>query len=76
LAFYKLQHKRDRPYQFWQEGVHPERIYDAGMMKQKIDYIHYNPVKRGYVEEPEHWRYSSARDYAGRLGLLPVNREW
>ncbi len=33
------------------------------MLVQKIEYIHFNPVKRGYVESPEHWRYSSARNF-------------
>jgi len=46
------------------------------MMRQKIDYIHQNPVKRGYIEQPEHWRYSSARDYVGVDGLLPVDKSW
>ncbi len=76
LAFYKKAHKNDRTYQFWQEGVHPELIQNEAMMKQKIDYIHQNPVKRGYVDEAEHWRYSSARDYAGKTGLLEIRRQW
>jgi putative transposase len=46
------------------------------MMEQKIAYIHHNPVRRGYVDYPELWRYSSARDYAGIEGLLPVEMEW
>jgi hypothetical protein len=33
------------------------------MMRQKIQYIHDNPVKRGYVDLSEHWRYSSYRNY-------------
>jgi hypothetical protein len=45
--------------------VHPQRIYDQEMLKQKLDYIHHNPVRRGYVDFPEQWRYSSARDYIG-----------
>ena len=45
-------------------------------MKEKIDYIHHNPVKRGYVEESTHWRYSSAKDYMGIKGLLEVERAW
>ena len=45
-------------------------------MHQKIEYIHYNPVKRGYVDEPIHWCYSSARNYAGQVGLLEVQMEW
>ena len=32
----------------------------------------YNPVKRGYVDEPAHWRYSSARNYQGQAGLIPI----
>ncbi|HFE38474.1 MAG TPA: transposase [Gammaproteobacteria bacterium] len=76
LAFYKKAHKNDRAYQFWQEGVHPELIQGDEMMKQKVDYIHHNPVKRGYVDKAEHWRYSSARDYCGQPGLLEVCREW
>jgi len=76
LAFYKKAHKGDRQYQFWQEGVHPEWIQNEEMMRQKIDYIHHNPVKRGYVDQAEHWCYSSARDYAGQQGLLEVSRQW
>ncbi len=76
LAFYKKAHKGDRQYQFWQEGVHPELIQSEVMMRQKIEYIHHNPVKRGYVDEPEHWRYSSARDYVGVPGLLEVQIRW
>jgi putative transposase len=42
------------------------------MMQQKLDYIHNNPVKRGLVASPEHWRYSSAHE---RLeGAIPVLR--
>lgn len=42
------------------------------MMEQEIEYIHNNPVKRGYVDEPAYWRYSSARNYAGLPGLIDV----
>jgi hypothetical protein len=42
-------------------------------MWQKLEYTHMNPVKRGYVDEAIHWRYSSARNYAG---LLTVTTGW
>lgn len=76
LNYYKLRHKTDRDYQLWQEGIHPELIQGEAMMRQKIEYIHYNPVKRGYIDDPTHWRYSSARNYAGQVGLLEVQTEW
>jgi hypothetical protein len=43
------------------------------MVRQKLEYIHHNPVKRGYVDSPEHWRYSSARNYLGEPGLIAID---
>jgi len=37
-----------------------------------MDYIHNNPVKAGWVDEPPHYLYSSARDYAGGKGLIDI----
>lgn len=76
LAFRKLKHKRDREFQLWQEGSHPQQTESDAMMWQKIEYIHLNPVKRGFVDDPLHWRYSSARNYAGMEGLVEVCTDW
>ncbi len=76
LAFYKKAHKSDREYQLWQEGLQPKLIQTDAMMISKINYIHQNPVKRGYVDESSHWRYSSARDYEGMSGLLEIEHFW
>ena len=76
LRLLKARHKHDREYQVWQEGSHPQQIGDDEMMRQKLEYIHDNPVKRGYVDEPTHWRHSSARNYAGLPGLFPVVTDW
>lgn len=72
LKFYKLQHKINQEYQVWQEGIHPQAILSEEMFRQKLDYIHNNPVKRGYIDDPAHWRYSSYRNYMDRPGLLQV----
>lgn len=42
------------------------------MMIQKIEYIHNNPVSRGYVDQPIDWRYTSARNYSNQDPLIPV----
>ena len=64
-------------YQVWQEGVGPKLIQKDIVMRQKIDYIHKNPVKRGYVDKPSHWRYSSARDYDDGIdGLIEIEKFW
>ena len=76
LSFHKKLYKQDRTYQLWQEGSHPQEIQGIEMMRQKVEYIHNNPVKRGWVDLPTDWRYSSARNYAGVEGLLDVEAEW
>jgi putative transposase len=76
LHYLKAKHKTNRNYQVWQEGSHPQMIQDEAMMWQKLEYIHNNPVERGYVDDPIHWRYSSARNYAGLSALLPIRTDW
>ena len=76
LRFFKLRHKMDQTHQLWQEGSHPEQIHSDEIMLQKLEYMHNNPLRRGYIDEPAHWRYSSARDYLGAKGLLDVITDW
>jgi len=63
FSYYKKAYKKGSEYQVWQEGFHPQLIMSEKVMLQKIEYIHNNPVKRGLVDNQEHWRYSSARNY-------------
>jgi REP element-mobilizing transposase RayT len=72
----KLDHKTESTHQFWQEGSQPKQIRTDRIMWQKLEYIHFNPVKRGYVDDPVHWRYSSARNYARMPGLIDVVTDW
>ena len=76
LKFYKKSHHKATEYQVWEEGYQPKLMQTDAMMINKINYIHQNPVKRGYIDEPAHWRYSSARDYDGVKGLIEVERFW
>ena len=59
-------------YQFWQQDNHPIELWDNYMMDQKLEYLHMNPVLSGFVDRPEAYVYSSARDYAGEKGLLDI----
>ncbi|PIY92702.1 MAG: transposase, partial [Candidatus Magasanikbacteria bacterium CG_4_10_14_0_8_um_filter_42_12] len=49
--------------QIWQRENYPEVIYSDTFLLTKIKYIYFNPVKKGYVEQPEDWQYSSARNW-------------
>ncbi len=66
----KLAHKTDREYQIWTEGFHPKQISSDQIMEQKVNYIHYNPVKAGLVANQLDWEYSSAEFYSGGLSNL------
>ena len=63
LAHFRATYKTGSEHQVWQEGFHPQAISDDAMMLQKLDYMHNNPVTRGLVASPEHWRYSSAHEW-------------
>jgi len=62
FAYFRLAHKSASDHQVWQEGFHPQVITSDSMMLQKLEYLHNNPVKRGLVGLPEHWKYSSAHE--------------
>jgi len=61
-------------HQFWAYKNHavelPPNYFSMNI--SKLMYIHNNPVKAGLVASPEDYIYSSARDYAGRIGLVKV----
>ena len=57
---------------FWFDDNHVEHINTYDFYKQKLDYIHNNPVRQDIVARPEDYLYSSARNYAGLDGLLEV----
>ena len=52
---------------YWEHFIRDERDY-----ARHVDYIHYNPVKHGYVLRPVDWPYSSLHRYIQR-GILPVD---
>jgi REP element-mobilizing transposase RayT len=67
--------KRNQTYKVWQNGYHAEKIYSNKFIKQKINYIHNNPVVDKIVAYPEDYVFSSARNYAeldSELDIVPV----
>jgi REP element-mobilizing transposase RayT len=66
LGFFTDAASRDRrgnKCKVWQEGYHPIALGTPNFTAQKLNYLHNNPVRKGYVDRPEEWRYSSARNY-------------
>ncbi|MFH0991410.1 MAG: transposase [bacterium] len=68
---------RGQDRKFWMRRFDDVMIRDDLMLKQTLEYIHYNPVKAGMVDDPEDYRYSSARNYiVGDHSVLDVITDW
>ncbi len=66
---------RGTDYTVWQRGDPPVLITSRTMFQQKLELIHQHPVRSGFVEKPEYWKYSSARNYIfGDDSILTVNK--
>ena len=64
------------PNHFWQKRFYDFNVWSACKHREKLRYIHRNPVKRGLVDTPDQWRWSSFRAYAfGETGPIVVN-DW
>ena len=59
---------------FWKEQARTLGLETSHKLSEKVDYIYFNPVRRGLVDEPGDWQWSSFRFYEyGEQGLLPVD---
>src|SRR5438105_2746915 len=59
---------------FWHARFYDFNVYSAKKKKEKLEYMHANPVKRGLVEHPGAWVWSSFSFYLGRgTGLVPID---
>ncbi len=72
LSESRREHKRNKTYQLWTHDNHAIHLYSEKFIKEKLMYIHNNPVKAGIVEHPEEYLYSSARNYASLDAVLDI----
>jgi len=63
----------ERKQPFWQPKYYAINLYTQKKAKEKLDYIHLNPVRGGLVRQACDWRWSSARYYEqGRSVGVPL----
>ena len=67
-----LLRKSDGGIHFWQHDIHPIWLRSPDVIERYLNYTHMNPVKDGLVDEPQDYRYSSAKAYAGMPCVLGV----
>jgi putative transposase len=62
---------------FWQARYYDFNVWTEKKRIEKLKYIHRNPVKRGLVERPEDWAWSSFRHYmTGEAGVVEIESPW
>jgi putative transposase len=62
---------------FWQPRYYDFNVWSAEKRVEKLKYIHWNPVRRGLVEKPEDWQWSSYRHYASQAeGVVEIASPW
>ena len=60
-------------YKFWQHHNKPIELWTDKVIKQKIDYIHNNPIASGFVTNAVDWKYSSARNFQDDHTILQID---
>lgn len=58
---------------FWQARFYDFNVYSQAKVKEKLNYMHANPVVRQLVEHPEEWKWSSWSNYAKGTGVIEVD---
>jgi REP element-mobilizing transposase RayT len=72
FRFNASHHNANKVYQVWTHENHAIFLYSNEFIREKIEYIHYNPVRAGIVEKPEDYLYSSARNYASLYAPIEI----
>lgn len=61
----------------WQASFWEQDVYSVNYMREKLVYLHRNPVRAGLVTKPEDYPYSSYRTYlTDEQWLIEVDRKW
>ena len=69
--------KRKGSVRFWQRRYYDFNVHSESKRVEKLRYMHRNPVRRGLVEKPEDWPWSSFVHYAtGKIGAVEIESEW
>jgi putative transposase len=59
---------------FWQRRFYDFNVWSSGKVREKLEYMHANPVKRKLVQHPKDWPWSSWSHYEnGEDGLVAID---
>ena len=73
FEYFGKRNTNNRKYQFWGQDNHPIELWSEKVIKQKINYIHNNPIELGFVTSAIDWKYSSARNFQDDHTVLEID---
>jgi putative transposase len=72
-----LHYRRADGATFWQKRYYDHNVRTDESFLEKLRYLHRNPVKRGLVQKPEDWKWSSFRHYmSAEDGAVEIESQW
>jgi REP element-mobilizing transposase RayT len=81
MSFKKLElahpQKRKHTHAVWQKDPSVIDLWSHKFVRQKLNYLHLNPVRAGLCEHPADWKWSSCRAYLPhKPGEVPIEVDW
>jgi REP element-mobilizing transposase RayT len=73
FRFHANRTNQNKEFKIWTGDNHPEEIHSQDFLLSKLNYIHNNPVRAGWVEKPEDFVYSSAANYVRGKGIVEID---
>lgn len=74
IGEYPRRRMSDQKYQIWQPSFYDFNVYSEKKLREKLDYIHWNPVRATLCKRPEDWQWSSYSFYEfGKQGEISIN---
>ena len=65
--------KRVEKFQFWTHENHAIELTNNEMIESRVNYIHQNPLRAGYVEQDHEYVNSSAKNFAGLINPMEID---
>lgn len=73
FRFYANKTNKNKEFKIWTNDNHPEEITSKELLLAKLNDMHQNPVRAGWVSKPENYLYSSASNYSNGNGLCEID---
>ncbi len=69
--------RSESSFPFWQKRYYDHNVRGPESFVRKLRYIHRNPVRRGLVDTPGNWKWSSFLHYmTAEMGPVEIESQW